>query len=557
MTTDQTYYYWLEQLMHAMTRLPEFDLREIFAALTELCKLFRVCKGVTCFYDNAEKEAAQEGEVFVCYDSSEAGAPVIVKRLVTAANTVVTATAYQAQSAEPFTDLERERVDLILQMILTFMSQDRLKRIIRRMTWYDNDGFRNLQFFYSELMRLSKTGQLDGRAVVRFNLKHFSLINHQLGRPGGNGVMMAYYLGLEQAMGDKGAICRLGGDNFVIVCHQDCLPTVLNRLRGTAVPVNNPSAKEVTVSAVAGIFIVPKGFQYHTPGDIMNPITTAYQIAKAGRGEDIIYYNEQFEVEKEKVLRIRHAFQAALASEALVAYYQPKVRVEDGEIIGAEALCRWRSDDGVIMPGEFIPVLEQGMEICKLDFYMLERACRDLRRWLDMGLKVVPVSVNFSRRHMIDPKLFEHIVEIIDRNRIPHGLIDIEHTETTTDVEFTALKRLVKQLHQAGISTSVDDFGVGYSSLNLIKEIPWDVLKLDRTLLPSQANKGRGSQMFRHVVAMAHEIDMVCVAEGVETQDQLETLRKNGCQFAQGFFFDKPLPVEAFEERLKQHRYKD
>ena len=147
MTTDQKYHHLLEQLANAFSRLPDFDLREVYGALTELCKLFRVCKGVTCFYDNEEKEAAKDGEVFVCYDSGEAGVPVIVKRLVTAANTVVTVTAYQAQDAVPFTDLERERVELILQLILTFMSQDRLKRIIQRMTSYDTEGYRNLKYF--------------------------------------------------------------------------------------------------------------------------------------------------------------------------------------------------------------------------------------------------------------------------------------------------------------------------------------------------------------------------------------------------------------------------
>ena len=148
-------------------------------------------------------------------------------------------------------------------------------------------------------------------------------------------------------------------------------------------------------------------------------------------------------------------------------------------------------------------------------------------------------------------------MEIVDRNKVPHAYIDIELTETTTDVEFTALKRLVTQLHQAGISTSVDDFGVGYSSLNLIKEIPWNVLKLDRALLPSPENQGRGSRMFRHVIAMAHEIDMVCVAEGIETQAQLETLRSNGCRVAQGFYFiGTALPIACcgYFSAVKQGR---
>lgn len=561
-TTDQSYYYWMEQLIQALTRLPEFDIQEIFAALTELCKLFRVCKGVTCFYDDKKKETEGDGEVFVCYDSGEPGEPVMVKRLVTAADTVVTVTAYQTKDVAPFDDLERERVSLILQMILTFMSQDRLKRIIRRMTSYDSEGFRNLKYFFGELARLNAAGLLTGMAVIRFNLKHFTLVNQQFGRPGGTAVMTAYCRRMEEEIGGDGAVCRLGGDNFVAVCRRDRLPRIVDFLRGETVAADLPDGpagpaarREVTISATAGIFSLPEGFRYHIPADIMNPITSAYHAAKVDRNEDLVYFTEQIVQEKEKVIRIKEAFRAALASEELLAYYQPKVQVDSGDIIGAEALCRWLHEGRIVMPGEFIPVLEQGLEICRLDFYMLDRVCRDLRRWLDRGLQVVPVSVNFSRRHMTDQNLFERIVEIIDRNKVPHAYVEIELTETTTDVEFTALKRLVNQLHQAGISTSVDDFGVGYSSLNLIKEIPWNVLKLDRTLLPSEENQGRGSRMFRHVVAMAHEIDMVCVAEGIETPEQLRTLRDNGCRVAQGFYYDKPLPVEAFEERLKLHYY--
>ena len=288
MTSDQLYYHWLEQLNQAITRLPNFDIQEIFAALTELCKLFRVCKGVTCFYDDEEKEAEGAGEVFVCYDSGEPGEPVVVKRLVTAANTVVTVTAYQTKDVEPFSDLERERVELILRMILTFMSQDRLKRIILRMTCYDRDGFRNLQYFYGELGRLDKTGRLDGMAVIRLNLKHFTLINHQLGRDGGSHVMMGYYRRLEEELGEEGTVCRLGGDNFVVICPKDRLPRLVDCLRGVPVATDPALASdgrkpppEVTVAAAAGIFPVPKGFQYQIPGDIMTPITSAYQAAKA------------------------------------------------------------------------------------------------------------------------------------------------------------------------------------------------------------------------------------------------------------------------------------
>lgn len=256
-------------------------------------------------------------------------------------------------------------------------------------------------------------------------------------------------------------------------------------------------------------------------------------------------------------MRIRQLFPVAMQNREILVFYQPKINIESNSLIGAEALSRWYHNGKLIMPAEFIPVLEQSMDICKLDFYVLDCVCRDLRRWLDEGKPAVRISVNLSRRHLIDLDLLDHILSIIDRNRVPHRYIEIELTETTSDVEFKDLKRIVKGLQDAGISTSVDDFGIGYSSLNLIREIPWDILKVDKNFLPKDesATHNRQNVMFRHVVNMAREIGLTCVAEGVETKEQVCVLRNNGCDIAQGFYFDKPLPVREFERRLEQHIY--
>ena len=206
----------------------------------------------------------------------------------------------------------------------------------------------------------------------------------------------------------------------------------------------------------------------------------------------------------------------------------------------------------IIPPAEYIPVLEQGRDICKLDFYVLDTVCRDIRRWLDTGRKVVRISVNLSRRHLSDMDLLQRIVDIVDKHNVPHKYIEIELTETTTDVEFKDLKRTISGLQKTGIATSVDDFGIGYSSLNLIKELPWNVLKLDKSLLPvnSTDNSDQKVVMFKYLIAMAQEMGLECIAEGVETKEQVQLLTENRCSLAQGFYFDKPLPVEEFENRL-------
>ena len=211
----------------------------------------------------------------------------------------------------------------------------------------------------------------------------------------------------------------------------------------------------------------------------------------------------------------------------------------------------------MVPPGDFIPILEQSNDICKLDFYMLDHVCRDLCRWIKEGRKVVRVSVNFSRKHLRDEYLLEHIMEIIEKNEAPHEYVEIELTETTTDVEFRGLKKVVNGLQMEGVYTSVDDFGMGYSSLNLIREIPWNVLKIDRCFLPTEEDGEESvtNIMFKHVVAMAKDLGLECVTEGVETHDQLDILKENNCDVAQGFYFDRPLPVEEFEERLARVGY--
>ena len=163
------------------------------------------------------------------------------------------------------------------------------------------------------------------------------------------------------------------------------------------------------------------------------------------------------------------------------------------------------------------------------------------------------MSVNLSRVHMGDPALLEHILGIIDGYRIPHQYIEIELTETTTEVDYFELKKLVSGLRDSGIFTSVDDFGVGYSSMNLLRELPWNVIKIDRSFMPVGDNSQEDEKrkvMLKSVIGMTQALGLKCIAEGVETVDQIIFLKKYGCYYVQGYYFDKPLPVSEFETRL-------
>ena len=497
-----TYYALLEELIRALNHAPEPDLKEIDALLGQLCVLLRVEKAEISFYQSPTHEKLNRGKTFVCYDG---GAPCVLRqqeRTETPTMMIGICWVYQREDAAPWTEEEVDRVRLIAGMMLSFVMKRQTNAMVEMLTLIDDDGYHNMRYFTNRLERLGHAGQLGGMAAVRFNLKRFSLINQQIGRSAGNLLMRNYCTKLEKAIAPNGLVCRLGSDDFVLLCDGEQIKEVIHILSGVPVLYDNNTRERMVVSAAAGILMIPENMDYSDSWDIMDKITSAYQDARRSGMEDIVYCNDNILVERERIMRIQQLFPLALVREEFVVYYQPKIDVYGNILAGAEALCRWLHDGRIIPPMDFIPILEQNLDICRLDFYMLEHVCMDIRRWLDAGKQVVRISVNLSRRHLLDDSLLEHIISIVDQYNVPHEYIEIELTETTTDVEFRDLKRVVNGLQNAGIYTSVDDFGIGYSSLNLIREIPWNVLKVDKNFLPanSEDKANRNSVVFKHVL---------------------------------------------------------
>lgn len=546
-----------EKMLKELNSMKKIDFSLVKEELESICDMFRISKIATKTYQNAKLEELGKADVIISYDSGEEGTVALSTRIVTDMLSIITCEVHLRNGAEPWSSEESEMVSFFLDTVTVYVSRNRIQEAAKRFAFFDDDGYHNFRYFVRYLQRTDIEGKLAGRAALHFNLKHFSLVNKQIGRNLGSMVMHSFFSALEEMISEKGAICRIGGDNFAIICDRECLNDVLGYLSGAAVVYDVHSGDRIMVSASVGVFLIPDDFVMEDVGDILDKIIAASTAAKINGKQNIVFFSNEMLAEKDKVMRIQHLFPKAIEKEEYHVFYQPKVNINTGEIVGAEALCRWFRGGKIVPPLEFIPILEQGLEICKLDFYMLDHVCRDIRRWLDEGRKVVRVSVNLSRKHMVDIDLLEHLLEIVDRNNVPHEYVEIELTETTTDVEFRDLKRVVNGLRQAGICTSVDDFGMGYSSLNLIKEIPWDVMKVDKNFLPEDENSDGGIKdvMFHYVVGMARAMGLECIAEGVETQAQVRALRNNKCDLAQGFLYDKPLPVDEFEKRLDIGRY--
>jgi len=538
---------------------PDMKQKDTAEAMAEVCRALKVGKIELFIYENEASEHLGLYTYHCIYDSGlPCGKEKIEKRFVAIDENIVMYKVSRVDSAESWDTDEKEEIELLIFMISAYSSRNRLQKLSHHLTYFDSElDMYNLRQFMKNIRTLCKEERIDEYVAVYFNLKHFSVVNQQIGRENGTRVMRRY-IGLFKDMldGDE-LVCRIGGDNFILLLKQEKLDKALDILSGRGINVDENRPERIRISATAGVYVIPDMESFILPTDIMDRVSMAFHLAKSSIKRDVVFFDDALLAKSKLNANITASFPRAIEDHEFIVYYQPKISLNGLKVAGAEALCRWMHNGRLIPPADFIPVLEQGGDICTLDFYMLDTVCRDLRRWLDMGMNAVRVSVNLSRRHLADMDLLEHIVTIIDKYKVPHEYIEIELTETTTDVEFKDLKRTINGLQKTGISTSVDDFGIGYSSLNLIKEIPWNVLKLDKSLLP-QKNDNEDipkSIMFKYIVSMAQEMGLECIAEGVETAEHVSILTESSCDLAQGFYFDRPLPVEEFETRLRNYTY--
>lgn len=458
---------------------------------------------------------------------------------------------YPCKNAEPWTENELDKLNVFIVTLFVFNGRARSMALCSHLTFYDPDiAVYNIQFYVLKLRELLRDNKAAGYICCRINLKKFALINKTFGREQGTKIMERFAAGLSAISGEDCCLCRLGGDNFLHLFSADKSEIVKNYLLGTSVETDKPDEPYADVSARFSFYHITENCG--TPTEIIDRATNTYSIMKKTANSTYIIYDKSVAEQIENQRIVEENFLRAIENEEFIVYYQPKVELRGYSLNGAEALCRWKHNGELIPPNMFIPILEQSSNICTLDFYMLDHVCRDIRRWLDSGLEAVRVSVNISRIHLGMQNLSEKIINTIKKHNVPHKYIEIELTETTLDVDFEELKKIVAELHDAGINTSIDDFGVGYSSLNLIRDLPWNTLKIDKSFLPKENDPYNDQKvtMLKHVIAMAQSLGLECLVEGVETTEHVAILKENDCYQAQGFCFDRPLPVEEFEKRL-------
>lgn len=275
----------------------------------------------------------------------------------------------------------------------------------------------------------------------------------------------------------------------------------------------------------------------------------AKRTIKSSINQHIAFYDENLRTKLLNDKKIEDDMYSALDRNEFVMYLQPKFDMHTLKVVGGEALVRWvHPTKGFIPPCDFIPLFEQNGFIVNLDHYIWELACKTIRKWMDWGLTPVPVSVNVSRLHLNNDDFIDYLIHLISKYNIPPKLLELELTESACFEDIDKFLDVINTLKKYGFSIAMDDFGVGYSSLNMLRKIPVDILKLDKEFISASTSDEKGKVVVRHVLAMAKTLNLKTVSEGIETKDQADFLSIAGCDIAQGFLFARPMPVTDFEK---------
>ena len=385
-------------------------------------------------------------------------------------------------------------------------------------------------------------------AFVRMDIEKFQLINSFFGMSAGDELLkyIADLLIREVKNRSDVTFGRMDADIFCFcVSYENTKELVesFDKMRD----ILSRYPLDFDIVPIFGIYLIAG--KKITPNHMYDRANLAAKHCKGNYIRNYAFYTRKMSQEIEKEQRIVNSMKSALENQEFVVFYQPKYELCGNQIAGAEALVRWiHPERGMISPGEFIPVFERNGFITKLDYYVWEQTCMQLRKWLDEGKQPLPISVNLSRISLYNKELVEMICDLVDSYRIPRRLFQVELTESAYNTNPKAVQDMMQHLRDEGFYILMDDFGSGYSSLNVLKDIVVDVLKMDMKFFDGDDREGRGENIMAAVIRMAKWLNMPVVAEGVERIEQVEFLRSIGCEYVQGYYFAKPMPVEDYEK---------
>ncbi len=387
-------------------------------------------------------------------------------------------------------------------------------------------------------------------AVMFLDLDRFKTINDTLGHDAGDDLLCEVARRLSSIVRKSDTVARLGGDEFVVLLERPRTDDSVARVAGEIHErLREPilvGGQTVHVTPSIGVSLFPRD------GDdvatlMKNADTAMYAAKDAGRGITY-FFDSSMNVATQKRLAIENDLRIALLRGDFELHYQPRLSIETGCIAGAEALLRWRrGDGGLVYPHNFIPVAEETGLIGRIGDWAIDRACAQAHDWLGQGLDAFPVSVNVSARQFASDLFVDHLLKTLDMHDVPAGCLELEMTESVLLQDSERSLNLIGRLHGVGLRIAIDDFGTGYSSFDYLRRLPFDTLKIDRTFIRDVETRERDAVIVRAVSSLARALKLDLVAEGVETDGQLQFLRSCRCGLAQGYLFAHPLPTAEFE----------
>ncbi|MBQ6633249.1 MAG: GGDEF domain-containing protein [Ruminococcus sp.] len=445
---------------------------------------------------------------------------------------------------------DRKRLEIFSFMLYNLAGKGKMAGIANHLLLTDVlTGVSNSNGFLQYCGMLKKMGLLSNYTAFYLNIKTFKFINRQAGPRYGDEILREYVQILSGYLGKGGKLARLGGDNFAGLVYKEQAEEFIKFVSAVKITkMIDSHIRSFTINARLGLYsITPQA----TPSDLMNNISTAFNYAKNVLQRDYAWFEPSMLEVTMRNKEISFMFPKAIKNREFVVYYQPKVSLTNDTLCGCEALVRWQREGKIVPPMTFIPLFESDGTVCTLDFYVLDTVCRDIKDWCDRGITPVRVSVNFSKNHMRNFNLAQDVITVVEKYGIDPKYLEIELTEMSGYVDRKAMTDFVCAMHDYGITTSIDDFGTGYSSLMLIKNLPVDVIKLDKSFIDNISDVNSEDCTFvKDIINMIRDIDLETVSEGVETKVQADFLTEINCEIAQGYLFSKPIPHDEFEQKL-------
>lgn len=438
-------------------------------------------------------------------------------------------TATLLLSVAAFTIVNRRNRRLLLKSIHT----DNLTGILNR------DGFK------AEAASLLRRYPDNRYCLIEFDIDDFKFLNTSYGYEQGDRLLCALADCIQSTYNGDQLSARIASDDFVILVKQG--PELVDRLRNLLADTLHLAFLNISefITFTIGAYELPE--DCGNIQTVMDKANMAHKNAKAEGKSISLWYDEMLLDKLNWENQLTKRMRKALGNGEFKMYLQPKYSLDDLKIRNAEALVRWDiPDEGTVCPDQFIPLFERNGSIAEIDFYILEKACAYIRKYLDTFGTEFHISVNFSRVTIYQQRCYSTILEITDRFQIPHNCIEIEITESAFNGISEVIVQKILNLQEEGFIISMDDFGSGYSSLNLLNKLPIQVLKLDHEFLREYGTEGKAKNVISCVTELAHTLDMKVVCEGVERQEHVDFLKKIGCDYGQGYFFSKPIPEEEF-----------